>query len=185
MERRRLLLVRRISLLLILANVFTLSGCHSSRIYDDAVDSAERGVALYLESTADETSKLLESHAALSELSEEDIRFAFLNDLRGYTEESRSPDDKKAVFDIIENPDGTVTFFVFFGSSVFSAGGLTSTNVSRHSCGALTGRFTEPDLVVRDADCPPTIASFAGVDSRPLSMTENAAQHDVVVGGSR
>lgn len=157
-------------------------GCGSHRVYEGAVDEAESGVAILLEITAAQTADLLLGHTALSEVSEEDITTTFANDMRGHMESSPGPVEKRGVFDIVENPDGTVSFSVVLGSSVFRSGGLITTNQSRHSCGTLTGRFTERALTVDDVDCPPEIEAFAGEDSIAVSMTGNAAKHGVEIG---
>lgn len=159
-------------------------GCGSDRVYEGAIDEAESGVAILLEITAAQTADLLLGHAAFSEVSEEDITTTFVNDMRGYAETSPGPLGERGVFDIAENPDGTVSFSVILGSSAFRSGGLITTNQSRHSCGILTGRFNERALKVDDVDCPPEIEAFAGEDSIAVSMTDNAAKHGVEIEAS-
>jgi hypothetical protein len=165
--------------LLVLVGV--VAGCGSDRVYEDAVNEAESGVAAHLEITAREVSHLLEGHASLSAVSEQDIAAAFLNDLRGYTGQSAGPSDNRAVYDIVQEADGTVVFSVFFGSTAYGAGGLVTTNQFRHSCGTISGRFAEAAIALGDADCPAAIERLAGEESLAVSMTENAAKHGVDV----
>lgn len=180
MGRRSVPLGRLVASGLILLLVSATAGCGHDRVYEGAIDEAEYGVALFLENTATRVVDLLSRRTALNEISEEDITATFVNDMRDYA--GTGPVEKRAVFDIVENADGTVTFSVFFGSSAYRAGGLVTTNQSRHSCGTLTGRFTEPALTVDDVDCPPEIEAFAGEESIAVSMTGNAAKHGVEVG---
>lgn len=182
MGRRALPLTALKATVLVAAIACLTTACGSDRVYEDAVENAEAGVAVHLEITARETSNLLATHASLSDVSQDQIAAAFLNDLRGYTGDTAAPSDKRAVYDIAEMPDGTVTFSVFFGSSTSGAGGLVTTNQSRHSCATISGRFTEATLTVDDAECPAVIEQLAGEESIPVSMTENAAKHGVDVG---
>ena len=164
--------------------VFAMVGCTSDRVYEEAVRAAESGVAVVLEATTERTVELLSSHSAISEISEDDIVVTFVNDMRGYTRDLPGPVTKQGVFDVTESSDGTVSFSVFFGSSVFRSGGLVTTNQSRHSCGIITGRFTEREFAIEDLACPPEIRALAGEDSIAVSMTENALEYNVEIGKS-
>lgn len=83
------------------------------------------------------------------------------------------------MFDILENADGSVTFSIFFKDSVYPASGLSSTSVTRHTCGTLTGRFTERALSIGDLDCSPELAEYAGDDSIFVPITQNADDYGV------
>ena len=154
----------------------------STDVHEEAVDEAETGVAVLLDYTVVETSDLMSEHTALSELSHDAITQAFVNDLRGFTSSSPQPGEKRGVYDIAQSDDGRVTFSVFFGSSVFRSGGLVTTNVSRHSCGTITGRFSERDLSVQDASCPPDITTWAGEESAAVSLTKMQAKYEETTG---
>ncbi|MEJ1154443.1 hypothetical protein [Microbacterium marmarense] len=178
MGRRPIPVARPLASGLLLALVCVSAvGCGTSRAYTQAVEEAELGVALLLSITETDTANLLADHTALGEISSDDIATVFFNDMREYTGEEPGPAEERAVYDIIENPDGSVSFLVFFGAGAFASSGLVTTNQSRHSCGSLAGRFAERELTVTDVDCPPEITRFAGDSSIALSMTENATKY--------
>ncbi|WP_140403362.1 hypothetical protein [Microbacterium oxydans] len=126
-------------------------------MYEGAVTEAESGLAIGLENTARQLADLLAERTAVSEISADDIVDVFLTDARGYEAGPANPVKTRGVFDIVENGDGSVTFSVFFRSGAYRASGLTSTSQSRHTCGTLTGIFTESALSIGDLECPPEI----------------------------
>lgn len=159
-----------------------LTACgNDRRMYEEAVASAESGLAIGLEITARELTDLLSERATVSEFTANDIVDVFLADARNYEAGPGEPVKTRAVFDIVENADGSVTFSVFLKESVYRASGLTSTSQARHTCGSLTGKFAEPGLTIGDLDCPPAIAEYAGDDSLFLSMTQNAEKYGVEI----
>lgn len=177
--------VRTVTSGLVLVLVGALAGCgDDDRLYEEAATAAEAGVATSLEITANQTTSLLTERAAVSEISAEDIVAIFLNDARNYEAGPLNVVGTRALFDMVENADGSVTFSVFFRANSYRAGGLSSTSQSRHSCGSITGRFTEDALSVNDLECPPELAAITGESSILLSMTENAAKHGLKVGTS-
>lgn len=155
-----------------------LAGCGTDgRMYEEAVAGAESSLVTGLEITASQTAQLLAERSAVSEISADDIVDVFLTDARDYEASPPNPVKTRAVFDIVENADGSVTFSLFFKASVYRASGLTSTSQSRHTCGTLTGKFTEPALSIGDRECPPAIEEYAGDDSIFMPMTQNAEKY--------
>lgn len=185
MNRRPQPLVRSVASGLLLVAAAALVGCGSDRrLYEEAATEAESGVATSLELTASQATALLAESSGASDISPDDIDGIFLLDARGYEADLVGPVKTRALFDLVEHDDGTVTFSVFLRDSVFRSSGLTTTSQTRHSCGELVGRFGEGVLSVNDLDCPAEFESAAGEDSQPLSMTENAAKYGVNVGSA-
>lgn len=183
LDGRSLPVVRAIAFGLALASFAALAGCGSDRrLYEEAVIEAESGMASSVERTVAQTTDLLTHRAAVSGISADDIVVVFLIDARGYESGPLDAVKTSALFDLAENADGSVTFSVFLKTSVYRASGLSSTTLTRYSCGAITGRFGEGVLSLSDLDCPSELAATAGEDSRPLSMTKNAAKYGVNVG---
>lgn len=183
MVRRPLTLSRVVTSGVLLLLTGVLSGCGSNQaVYDEAVTEAEYGLAAGLETTARQTAELLVTRTALDEISEEDIVGIFRTDATNYEDIPPNLPESRSLFEIVENIDGSVSFSVFFKASFHSAAGLSSTNQSRHTCGTLTGRFTERGLTVADIDCPQALEADAGDRSILVSMTENAAEYGVDVG---
>lgn len=182
-DRRSLPVVRAIASALVLMSAAALAGCGSDRrLYEEAATAAESSIATSLEITDTQTTDLLVERAAVSEVSAEDIIAIYLVDARGYEAGLMDAVNTRALFDLAENDDGSVTFSVFFKTSVYRASGLSSTSQSRHTCGEITGRFGEGVLSISDLDCPPAFREVAGERSQFLSMTENAAKYGVNVG---
>lgn len=124
---------------------------------------------------------LLAERGAVSDITTDDILDVFLTDARDYEAGPAEPISTRAVFDILENADGSVTFSVFFKDSVYRVSGLSSTSVTRHTCGTLTGTFAERALSIGDLDCPPELAEYAGDDSIFVPMTQNAEKFGVEI----
>lgn len=182
MNRRPQPLVRAVASGLLLVAAAALAGCGSDRrLYEEAATEAEAGVATSLELTASQATALLAESSGASDISPDDIAGIFLLDARGYEAGLVGPVKTRALFDLVEHDDGTVTFSVFLRDSVYRSSGLTNTSQTRHSCGELVGRFGEGVLSLNDLDCPAEFESAAGEDSQPLSMTENAAKYGVNV----
>ncbi|TCJ28838.1 hypothetical protein E0W80_04900 [Microbacterium sp. PI-1] len=185
MDRRPLPLARTVATAAGLLLIAGLAGCDSGqRIYEEAVTAAEQGVALSLENTTAQISDLLAERSAATEISTEDISAIFLADARGYETEPLDAIQTRALFDMTENSDGSLTFSIFIVDSVYRASGLTTTSQSRYSCGEITGRFGGGALSVEDLDCPPVFQQRAGDESVYLSMTANAEKYGVSVGTS-
>lgn len=186
MDRRPLSLARVVTSGALLLFAGVLSGCGSNQaVYDEAVTEAEYGLAAGLETTVLQTAELLATRAALDEISEGDIVGIFRTDATNYEDIPPNLPESRALFDIVENIDGSVSFSVFFKASFYSAAGLSNTNQSRHTCGTLTGRFTERGLTVADIDCPQALEADAGERSIRVPMTENAVKFGVDVGAPR
>lgn len=182
MNRRSLRWTRVIAAGIAFMLLGSLTACGSGRrMYEEAVAEAERGLALSLEITARELADLLTERAAVSGISADDIVSVFLTDARDYEAGPGEPVITRAVFDIVENADGSVTFSVFFKDSVYRASGLSTTSVGRHTCGTLTGKFAERALSIGDLDCPKELAAYAGDDSVYMPMTQNAEKHGVEI----
>lgn len=182
MGRRSLPLVRAIVSGMVLVAIGSLACCDSSRIlFEQAEADAEEGVALSLEITLRQTADLLAERAAQGEISGGDILAIFGADVRDYEATPPSVPETRALIDLLENADGSVTFSVFFQAKTYRAAGLSSVNLTRYSCGTLIGRFGYSTLSVADLVCPPEFEDVAGENSLPLSMTENAVKHGVNV----
>lgn len=183
MDRRSLPLARAIVSGVLLSLIAALAGCGNNQaLYEEAKTEAESSIAIELEITAAQTTDLLTQRAAMAEITDEDIIAVFLNDSRSYEAGLPNIVGTRALFDMVENTDGSVTFSVFLRANSYRAAGLSSTNLSRHTCGSLTGQFAKGMLSVADRDCPPEVAAAAAEGSVLLSMTENAAKFGVNVG---
>ena len=183
LNRRSLRLTRIFAAGVALMLLGSLAACGTDRrVYEEAVASAESGLAISLEITARELADLLSERAEVSDISADDIVNVFLTDARNYEAGPGEPVITRAVFDIVENADGSVTFSVYFKDSVYrGAVGLSTISVGRHTCGTLTGRFTERALSIGDLDCPQELAAYAGDESVYMPMAENAEKHDVEI----
>lgn len=180
MDRRSLPLARTFVSGISLMLIGLLAGCGSDRrVYEEAATSAESSVATGLDAAITQTTDLLTERAAVSEISAEDITAVFLTDARNYETGQLDVVKTRALFDLVDNGDGSVTFSVFINASVYRASGLITTSQSRHSCGAITGRFGEGVLSVDDLDCPAVFEQRAGEDSVNLSMTANGEKYGV------
>lgn len=176
---RSLPLTRLLATAGVLATVSSVVGCGPNPVYQDTVERAESGVAIALRNTATQTANLLVEYPSLDDIPQERLVRVFLNDLRGDPETWAPIRDRRGVYDIVEEPDGTISFSVLLASSASGAGGLVTTIQRRHSCGVLTGRFSDREMSVVDAECPPHVDAIGGQSSIALSMTQNAAKHGI------
>lgn len=178
MTKRFALNTMRASPAVLVLPLIALTGC--TDVSAETAQRAESGLAVVLKRTLDDTSELLSTRASLDAVSTGELAAALGADLRPDSQTGNVMDGR-GVYSITTEPAGSTVFSVFFVSSAFGSGGLVTTNITRHSCGTLSGTFSDPAVIVADTSCPPEVAARAGSESREVSLTTVAENNSVQI----